>query len=354
MVAKIKKLSSNEYSYSLDNYVKKEYKRSEIICKKCGNVMKLISAENISDLVVYLCNICKDRIIFKYMLFGLYYKITNSLKLDLLFSPYVLKFYNGISVHTYIQKKLNENKNVDKDKIIREVYLDWKNDQPIKFLHLVALTTKYVPIIRSEFNIIKYLEQEILEQKENLVNFKSIKLSKVKRNKIINKRYHRNSYFQKYVVNDCVKNSGCVVWLGQEDVYKKVIKNTCLKYSKPLYSSDNLNDLLDINFDPNPVYITGSYYWISPTKQNELDEKVDKYLTQLNNFLDDRNKIITIISAANHGIESAVAKWALKNNVYMTIITAYEGQVELIIRGKKVIFSFKQKILKYLIENDVG
>lgn len=353
MIIKIRRLSYNEYSYSLANYVKNNYKRSEIFCKICGNVMTFISGNNITDEVLYSCNVCNDKVRFKYLLFGFYYKITDCLDLDSLFSPYILKFYNGISVHTYIQKRLNENRDADEDRIIREVYLDWKKDQPIKFLYLAALTTKYTPIIRSKYNIIKYLEPEILEQRENLVNFKSIKLSKFKRNQIIKKSYDKNPYFHKYVINDCVKNSGCVIWLGQEDIYKKIIKDTCLKYSKPLYSSDNLSDLLDINFDPNPVYITGSYYWISPKKQKKLDTKVDKYLTQLNNFLADRNKIITIVSAANHGIESAVAKWALKNNVYMTIITAYEECVEVIIRGKKWLFSSKQSILNYLIENNV-
>jgi hypothetical protein len=288
-------------------------------CEKCGGEVYSSSYYNG---YVYTCQVCEFRKSPSHVSFGLFVKIPNYLSITHTHAADKLFFEDGSSIYSRILK--HNNKYIPSKEIADKKWEMWINQNTIEIVKLAALSEKYnlgsSEDVADNYNPGTHLLPHIKKRKGIYLSFVNIVENKA------NKRRVKIGN----AIDYALKKSESIVWLGKltsagETMFSAGIRLNKCRY--PFLEIENFSSYLPLSNKLHlgfgfPVYITGlSMYDVrGKYTQGDLDLKVDKFLTDVNNNLSAEHKIKIIVNTGNSGIETSAIRWAVKNNIYSVVI----------------------------------
>lgn len=288
-------------------------------CEKCGGEVYSSSYYNGC---VYTCQVCEFRKAPSHVSFGLFVKIPNYHSITHTHAADKLFFEDGSSIYSRIIK--HNNKFITSKEIANKKWEMWINQNTIEIVKLAALSEKYnlgcSEEIDDNYSPGIHLLPHVKKRKElyltflNIVEYKS------------NKRRVRIGS----AIDYALKKSDSIIWLGKLTSAGETMLSASIrlnKYRYPFLEIENFSSYLPLLNKSQavfgfPVYITGPSMYDVRGKytQEELDLKVDKFLTDANNSLPAEHKIKIIVNTGNSGIETSAIRWAVKNNIYSVVV----------------------------------
>lgn len=305
--------SPNKDMYKSDQFTK---------CELCGgSIQSGWSVWSDSD-YVYRCEVCGFKKSYSHVSFGFYRKIPNYISLTKTHSPENLYFSDGSSIMDRIMK---HNSMYIKSKGSTDSKWNmWIKENTIEIVKLAALADTHT--LGSDIKL-PYDLNPMVHLKNPINEARGVYLH------IITMKANRQARKQQKIgdaINYGLKNSKSVIWLGGDgntnsanealsSASVRLHKSFIGYYGYKQYNEYSIEGDLDSHFGA-PVYITGPSIFTAKKSQDELDEYVDLFLTNLNNELSEQNKLKIILNTGNTGIDTSVIRWAIKNNVYSIVI----------------------------------
>jgi len=291
-------------------------------CEKCGN--KLSFGYWTTDRHLYSCNACGFKKSYSHVSFGLIIKVPNYLSLTETHAPNKLFFADGSTLEQRMRRHKEFYVHTLTKRVAHDKWEMWIKENTIEIIKLASLSERH----NLGANLkLAYEDNPMIHLKEHINKAKGIYLH------FVTMRRGSKKTRKAQTIGDAIsyglKKSKSVVWLGGCEIFTpdETLRNAAARLYKPyvnFYDYKDYNPKQHIfgytNKIQTPTYMTGPSLHKSGKTQEEMDIYTDKFLTDLNDSLPERDKFKVIINTGNTGIETSVIRWAIRNSIYSIVV----------------------------------
>ena len=290
-------------------------------CEKCGSPDIHYSFET---KVVYVCSRCEFEKLDTHISFGFILKIPNYRSLTKTHSAEALVF-NDVSS---IEKKLSSGGNDHR------TWNNWIKENTVEIVRLAAIADNFNLGANSKLpdsrNPMLNLSEAIKEQQK-------VYLSIISAGPQSSRRYCGRKKKIGTAINYILRASKYTFWIGGTRAghpVSNMLRSATVRINHEYGEFLKYEEFEDYPTDLKiikklrasyyaPVYLTGPSI-VDCVKhgftQQTLDEYISDFLTAWDNSLADNSKLRVILNTGNTGVDTAVVRWAVKNNRYMVVV----------------------------------